>query len=340
LAWRKSISIFVLLAIATVVLFVLNLTVGSAAIPVKEVFSVLAGGESKPAWEYIVLNYRLPKAVTAVIAGMALSICGLTMQTLFRNPLAGPYVLGISSGSSLGVALLVMGSGLLPSFISDWALSPYGAVVFSCLGSLAVLAAVVMVSERVTDTASILIAGLMFSSFTGAIVGVLSYLTSAEQLQKFTFWSMGNLGDLSWNSVVVLAIVVTVGLIIAFATVKPLDALLLGDTYAMSLGVKLQSVRRLLIVSSALLAGAVTAFAGPIAFVGIAVPHMAKLTFGAGNHRRLFFATLIYGAAVMLICDMASNVPGTDVVLPINALTSILGAPVVIWLVLRKRNVS
>ncbi len=336
-----SISLFLTLATVTALLFLTNLTIGSVRIPVSDVASSLLGeGASKPTWDYIVQHYRLPKAVTAVLAGMGLSVCGLLMQTLFKNPLAGPYVLGISSGSSLGVALLIMGSGLLPAAVSHWALSPYGIIIFSCLGSLAVLAAVLAIAQKVTDTASILITGLMFSSFTGAIVGVLSYLTTAEQLQKFTFWAMGNLGDLPWASVGILALIVVLGLMLAFVTVKPLDALLLGDTYAYSLGVNLQTVRRLIIVSTVLLAGTITAFAGPIAFVGMAVPHMAKLTFGAGNHKRLFLATLFYGAAVMLVCDMASHAPGTDFILPINAVTSIVGAPVVVWLVLKKQRIS
>lgn len=335
----RRIPLFLALLAGLCVLFIANLSVGSVSIPFADVVQSLVGnGASKDTWDYIIINYRLPKAITAVLAGMGLSVSGLLMQTLFKNPLAGPYVLGISSGSSLGVALLILGSAILPATISQLALSSYGIVLFSCIGSLIVLLAVLAVSERMRDTASILIIGLMFSSFTGAIVGVLTYFSTAEQLQKFTFWSMGNLGNMPWSSVLLLAIVTAIGMLLSFVGLKPLDALLLGDAYAQSLGVNLKSIRRLLILATALLAGCITAFAGPIAFVGMAVPHIAKLTFRTGNHHILFGATLLYGAAVMLICDMASNLPGTDVILPINAITSIVGAPVVIWLLLRKRK--
>lgn len=336
---RRRIPLFLALLVGVVLLFICNLSVGSVSIPFADVVQSLTGnGASKDTWNYIIVNYRLPKAITAALAGMGLSVSGLLMQTLFKNPLAGPYVLGISSGSSLGVALLILGSAILPAGLAPLALSQYGIVLFSCLGSLLVLMAVLVVSERMRDTASILIIGLMFSSFTGAVVGVLSYFSTAEQLQKFTFWSLGNLGNLPWSSVLLVAIVTIIGLGLSFIGLKPLNALLLGDAYAKSLGVDLRSVRRLLILATALLAGCITAFAGPIAFVGMAVPHMAKLTFRTGNHHVLFAATLLYGAAVMLICDMASNVPGTDIILPINAITSIIGAPVVIWLLLRKRK--
>ena len=260
------------------------------------------------------------------------------MQTLFRNPLAGPYVLGLSSGSSLGVAFVILGAGCLPEFLTDILLSSYGIMIASFLGSLTVLLAVLVVSQRLRDTMAILIVGLMFGSFTSAFVGVLSYFSTAEQLQKFTFWSLGNLGNLSWTSISILAVAVIVGLILSLISIKPLDALLLGENYARSMGLQYNKARLIIILATSILAGSITAFAGPIAFVGLAVPHIAKLVFQTSHHNILFWATLLFGAVIMLFCVIASQVPGTEITLPINAITSIIGAPVVIWLLVRKRN--
>ena len=331
--------IFTLLLLAVALLFLVNISLGSVRIPVSETFQRLAGGQtSRETWDYIIVNYRLPKAVTAVLAGMGLSVAGLLMQTLFRNPLAGPYVLGLSSGSSLGVAVVVMGAGLLPA--TSWMLSSYGIVVASCLGSFLVLLAVMAVSQKLRDTAAILIVGLMFGSFTSAFVGVLTYFSSAEQLQKFMFWSLGNLGNLSWLSVGILAAAVFIGLALAVYSIKSLNALLLGENYAKSLGLDYRKSTFVIVVATSLLAGSITAFAGPIAFVGLAVPHIARLLFQTSNHNILFWATLLLGAIVMLVCDLFSQIPGTDVTLPINAITSIIGAPVVVWLILKKRKLT
>jgi iron complex transport system permease protein len=336
---KRHTFLFLLLAIGVVILFLMNISFGSVSIPIKDVFNRLAGGtSSKETWDYIIFNYRLPKAITAILVGMGLSISGLLMQTLFRNPLAGPYVLGLSSGSSLGVAFLILGAGFLPGFASALLLSSYGIIIASCLGSLVVLLAVLVVSQKIRDTAAILIIGLMFGSFTSAIVGVLSYFSTAEQLQKFTFWSLGNLGNLSWTSILILAIAVFAGLLLSFLSIKPLNALLLGENYAKSLGLNYKKTQFTIIFATSLLAGSITAFAGPIAFVGLAVPHMAKLVFQTSNHNILFWATLLFGSMVMLFCDIFSQVPGTEITLPINAITSIVGAPVVIWLLVRKQK--
>ncbi|WP_394369064.1 iron chelate uptake ABC transporter family permease subunit [Flavobacterium agrisoli] len=321
-----------------VFLFLLNLSFGSVTIPIKAVFASLSGGEvSKSTWEYIVLNYRLPKAITAVLVGMGLSVSGLLMQTLFRNPLAGPYVLGLSSGASLGVAFVILGAGFLPVFLHDIILSSYGIVLAATFGSTLVLLLVILVSQRLRDTMAILIVGLMFGSFTSAIVGVLTFFSTAEQLQKFTFWSMGNLGSLSWTAISILSACVLIGLLLSLASVKSLNTLLLGENYAKSLGLNLAKVRLLIIFATGILAGSITAFAGPIAFIGLAVPHIAKLFFQTSNHAVLFWSTLLMGAAILLLCDLLSQWP-SDTALPINAVTSIVGAPVVIWLLIRKRN--
>jgi iron complex transport system permease protein len=303
------------------------------------VYNSLTGGQaSKSTWEYIIINYRLPKAITAILVGMGLSISGLLMQTLFRNPLAGPYVLGLSSGASLGVAFVVLGASLLPSFLSSILVSSYGIILASIIGSTTVLVLVLLVSYRLRDTMAILIVGLMFGSFTAAIVGVLTYFSSAEQLQKFTFWSMGNLGNLSWGSVAILSIAVTIGLLLSLFSIKPLNSLLLGENYAKSLGLNFKKARIYILLATSILAGSITAYAGPIAFIGLAVPHIAKLVFQTSNHYILHWSTLIFGAIIMLICDSISQLPGTDMMLPINAVTSVFGAPIVIWLLVRKRK--
>ena len=338
---NRNTFLFTLLSLTLLLALLSNISFGQVAIPIKEVFKSLFGSQAeKETWEYIIMNFRLPKAITAILVGIGLSISGLLMQTLFRNPLAGPYVLGLSSGSSLGVAFVILGAGLLPAAFSPFLLSSYGIILASCLGSLLVLLMILMVSQRLRDTMSILIVGLMFSSFTGAIVSVFSYFSSAEQLQKYTFWSMGSLGNLSWQNISVLGISVIIGLFLSLLTLKALDALLLGENYAKSMGLNLKKSRYTIIFATSILAGSITAFAGPIAFVGLAVPHLSKLLFQTSNHKTLFWSTLLIGAIIMLFCDTVSQMPGFDFTLPINAITSIIGAPIVIWLIIRKKSMT
>jgi len=318
---------------------VLNISLGQVAIPFREVIKSLLGSTaSKDTWEYIIFNFRLPKAITAILVGVGLSTAGLLMQTLFRNPLAGPYVLGLSSGSSLGVAFVILGSGVLPAFLSEIILSSYGIILASCFGSFLVMLLVLAVSQRIRDTATILIVGLMFSSFTGAIVSVLTYFSSADQLQRFTFWSMGSLGNLSWQNLLILTITILIGLALSLFSIKSLDALLLGENYAKSMGLNLKKSRYTIVFATSILAGSITAFSGPIAFVGLAVPHLSKMLFQTSNHKTLFWSTILIGGILMLFCDTISQLPGLDFTLPINAITSIIGAPIVVWLLLRKKN--
>ncbi len=338
---HRNTILFSILALTLLLTLLLNLSLGQVAIPFKEVIkSVLGSNASKDTWEYIITNFRLPKAITAILVGIGLSISGLLMQTLFRNPLAGPYVLGLSSGSSLGVAFVILGAGSLPIIVSEFLLSSYGIILASCLGSFAVLMLVLLISKFLRDTMTILIAGLMFSSFAGAIVSVLTYFSSAEKLQKFTFWSMGSIGNISWQNIIILLVAVLIGLLLSVFSIKSLDALLLGENYAKSLGLNIKKSRRLIIFATSILAGSITAFAGPIAFIGLAVPHVSKLIFQTSNHRILFWSTILIGAIIMLFCDMVSQMPGCDFTLPINAITSIIGAPVVIWLLVRKKNIQ
>lgn len=331
--------LFSILIIGVVFLFFLNISLGSINIPIKDVYTSLVNGTcSKESWNYIILNYRLPKAIVAILIGIGLSISGLLMQTLFRNPLAGPYVLGLSSGASLGVAVVILGASLLPISLSEFFLSSFGIIIASSLGSFFVLVSVLVIAKRLRDTMAILIVGLMFGSLTSAIVGSLTYFSSAEQLQKFTFWSLGNLGNLTWNSIGILTCCVALGVLLSVFSIKPLNALLLGENYARSLGINYKKTKYIILFATSILAGSITAFVGPIAFVGLAVPHIAKLVFQTSNHKILFWSTLLFGAIIMLICDSITQIPGTEIILPINAITSIFGAPIVIWLLVRKRK--
>lgn len=337
---QKSYSlIFVLLIVVTLFFLFLNISLGSVHIPFSKVIGVMFNtAEVKQSWKYIILDYRLPKAITAVIVGSGLGISGLLMQTLFRNPLAGPYVLGLSSGASLGVAIVVLGASLFSASFASLLLSQWSLVVAASIGSFLVLLAVVIVSARVKDTMAILIIGLMFASVSAAIVSVLSYFSSAEQLQRYIFWSFGSLGNLTWRELLVLALLFGLGVLATIISIKPLNALLLGDTYASSLGVNLKKARFVIILATSCFAGSITAFAGPIAFIGLAVPHLTKLIFNTSNHKILLPAVALSGAILMLFCDGVSQLPMSEYTLPINAVTSLVGAPVVIWLLVRKKK--
>lgn len=323
---------------AVIFLFGVNISLGSVSIPLVDVFKILIGETSQNnSWEYIIIHYRIPKAITSIIAGISLSVSGLIMQSFFRNPLAGPYVLGVSSGAGLGVALLTLGAGTLP-FLSILSASSFGLVLAAGLGSFLVLLCILMISRKTNDTTSILIIGLMFSSFTSAIIGILSFFSEAEALKKYTLWSLGNIGGLSWNAILMLCLCCVLGLLLVIFQLKSLNAFILGDKYAKSLGINLKTTQFSIIIATSLLAGSVTAFAGPIAFIGLAVPHIAKLIFRTTNHNVLFLATVFLGAITLLFCDSMSQLPGTETILPINAITSIIGAPVVIWLMLKKNK--
>ena len=326
---------FVLLFLALILAWVLNISLGSAAIPFKATLGALFGQEPEnTAWQYIIYDYRLPKALTAILVGGGLSLSGLLMQTLFRNPLAGPFVLGISSGASLGAALLLMGASLLGGLV----FSDVSLVIVASLGSFLVLLVVMLVANRVRDTMTLLIIGLMFGSITSAIVSVLAYFSDAEQLQRFIFWSYGSVGNLSWSQNLILLAIIALGILISILSIKSLNAFLLGENYAQSLGVSTKKSRMAIIIATGLLAGSITAFAGPIAFVGLAVPHLTRQLFDTMEHKILLPAVFMYGAILMLLCDTLAQLPHSALVLPINAITSIVGAPVVIWLLIRKRK--
>ena len=330
---------FILLAIVLLLLFILNISSGSVSIPIKDILNILfTNNTSKESWQIIIINFRLPKALTAVLVGSGLSVAGLLMQTLFRNPLAGPFVLGISSGASLGVALLILGSSLFGGYFLTNSFSNLSLPIASSLGAFLVLFAVIIAANKIRNTMSILIIGLMFGSLTSAIISVLSYFSEAAQIQQFIFWSFGSLGNLSWPELSIFFIIYIIGIIATIAIVKPLNSFLLGENYAKSLGINIKRNRNIILLITSLLTGVITAFAGPIAFVGLAVPHVARMLFTTSNHKILIPAVLIIGAIVMLICDTIAQLPTSEFTLPINAITSLFGAPIVIWLLVRKKK--
>ncbi|MEQ5792000.1 iron ABC transporter permease [Muricauda sp. NFXS6] len=330
---------FVFLTLALLCAWLLNISSGSVSIPFTEVLSTMFGEPPETAsWEYIIWDYRLPKAFTSILVGGGLSLSGLLMQTLFRNPLAGPFVLGISSGASLGAALLLMGTSLLAGYTSFSFLGDVSLAIAASIGSFLVLLVVMLVAQRVKDTMALLIIGLMFGSITSAIVSVLAYFSSAENLQRFIFWSFGSVGNLSTNQLLLLGGIVVLGVLLSIISIKSLNAFLLGENYAQSLGVSLKKSRLTIIIATGLLAGGITAFAGPIAFVGLAVPHLTRQIFDTMEHKVLIPAVMLYGAILMLLCDTLAQLPNSASVLPINAITSLVGAPVVIWLLVRKRK--
>ena len=333
-------TIYLLLGVLILLLFVtLNISLGSVNIPLKEIMASLFHGDvEKETWKYIILEYRLPKAITAVLVGSGLALSGLLMQTLFRNPLAGPYVLGLSSGASLGVAIVILGGAIFGGVFSTFFFSKWTLVIAASLGSVLVLLAVLATSFRVKDTMTLLIIGLMFASLTSAVVSVLSYFSPSESLQKYVFWSFGSLGNLSWQEVLILFIFWISGILISIFCIKNLNSLLLGEKYAKSLGANLKKTRILVILATGLLAGSITAFAGPIAFIGLAVPHLIRQIITKNNHLILFPAVALGGAILMLICDSIAQLPGSNTTLPINAITSLIGAPVIIWLLVRKKK--
>lgn len=315
--------LFAVLGLLTLFLFLLDISAGAVDIPLADVWKSLTGGDVSDTVAAIVIDIRLVKSIVALLAGAALSVSGLQMQTLFRNPLAGPYVLGISSGASLGVALVVLagvGSG-------------FGIVGAAWVGAAVVLIVIAAVGQRIKDIMVILILGMMFSSGVGAVVQILQYLSNEDSLKTFVIWTMGSLGDVTRQQLLILVPSVVVGLLLAVLTVKPLNMLLLGEDYAISMGLNIKRSRGLLFLSTTLLAGSVTAFCGPIGFIGLAMPHVTRFIFGNCDHRILVPGTFLTGGSVLLVCDLISKA----FTLPVNAITALLGIPIVVWVVLRNK---
>ena len=327
----RSTILFTLLAALCVVLFVVDIAVGSVAIPLSEVVSALCGGGAQEV-RSIVLDIRLVRAIVAVLAGAALSISGLQMQVLFRNPLAGPYVLGVSAGASFGVALFLLGAPLFGLAFSP-TLQSLGTVGAAWIGSAVVLVLVVALSRRIKDIMVMLILGIMLSSGVGALVEIMQYFSSEASLKSYVVWTMGSLGDVTATQLAVLAPVIVAGLAMAVAAIKPMNMLLAGERYAASMGLNISRSRNLILTSTTLLAGTITAFCGPIGFVGIAVPHIARMLFRSADHRTLLPATILSGVVMLLVGDILAKY----FVLPINTITALMGIPIVIYIVTRRR---
>jgi len=328
----RPIILFLALSLLTLCLFLSDLAWGSIHISMREILSVFVGKGENGINSEILLNFRLPKAITAVLAGASLSVAGLMMQTLFRNSLADPYILGVSSGASLGVALVMMAAAFLPvAFVSSgWAL-----IAAAIIGASVVLVLVVGVSFKVHNAVSLLIVGLMFGTIAGSLVSVLQNFSNPDAIKLFVMWTFGSLSAVTWNYMQVLLPVVLVGIGMAFFLQKRLDGLLLGENYARGLGISIVRTRLFIVVATGLLAGGITAFTGPIAFVGVAIPHIARGLFKTSSHKVLLPASILCGASLLLICDIITQIP--TYTLPINTVSALFGAPIIIWIIIKKR---
>jgi len=329
---NRHILLFTILSLLLLMLFLVDLAFGSIRIPIESIPDILLNRKGVGIELEILLNFRLPKALTAIIAGASLSVAGLMMQTLFRNPLADPYILGVSSGASLGVALITMASAMLPVMLvsSGWAM-----IISAIAGASVVLLLVVAVSFRVQSSVTLLIVGIMFGTIAGSVVSILQNFSNPDAIKLFVMWTFGSLSAVTWDYMQVLLPVSLTGLGMAFLLHKKMDGLLLGENYARGLGIPVIKTRFWIVVATGLLAGGITAFTGPIAFVGVAIPHIARGLFRTSTHKTLLPATLLCGASLLLLCDIISQIPAYT--LPINTISSLFGAPVILWIILKKK---
>lgn len=336
---KKHVGLFMLLGVLFVVVVIADLITGTVHIPVRSVIGMITGSDAQnPVWNTILFEFRIPKMLTAIMAGCALSVSGLQMQTIFRNPLAGPDVLGVSSGASLGVAFVVMGFGNLFVAENIGYLGSWIQIIAAWIGAGLVLLLIMFVSLRVRDIMTILILGILFGSAASAFVSILQFFSPQSMLKAYVIWSMGNLGNLTGEQLKVLFLSLTVGFLLTASTLKVLNAMLLGESYSRSMGVNIKLFRIVIFLSTSLLSGSITAFCGPVAFVGIAVPHLARFVFGTANHYILVPASMLLGSLLMLLADIISQAPGSGILLPVNAITALLGIPVVIWVIIYNRR--
>lgn len=337
----KSVYIFVILTFCLLLVLFVSLRLGSVRIPLQEFWRIISGEQGqKASWSQIIINFRLPKSITAMLVGAALSVSGLQMQTLFRNPLADPYILGINSGASLGVALVILGFGSAGSVL----LAGLGLVgdlsmaLAASLGAAVVLILVLIIGQRVRSPITLLILGLMFGYATSALVSLLIYFSIPERIQTYTTWSFGSFSGVTWSQLWVMIPMIIIGLILAFLLPKSLNSLLLGEDYARSMGLNMKQTRFLILIGASLLAGAVTAFCGPIGFIGVAVPHLARTMLNTSNHKLLLPAVTLLGGIVALLADIIAQLPGSQYILPINVVTALFGAPFIIWIIIQQRR--
>lgn len=334
----------ILFVIGIVVFFALNLFIGSVSIPFNSVLDILFGNEvAKKSWEHIVLEVRFPQAITALFAGAGIAVSGLLLQTSFRNPLADSGILGISSGASLGVALIILlfGGGAVSSVVTDFDLSASMTIVIGAfLGALAVLVIIMLFSSVVKNNIMLLIIGIMVSYLTSSIISLLKYWSTSEKVFSYVIWGMGDFSGVTIHQLIFFCSIITIGLVIAFLLVKPLNALLLGDRYAANLGVNIKKNRFILLLCAGLLTAVTTAYCGPISFIGLAVPHIARLLLGSSNHKQLLPATMLIGSLMALICNLISVIPGSMGQIPLNAITPIFGAPVIIYVIVNQKKIQ
>ena len=334
---KKSIYIFT--AMALIIFLIADLALGSVILPVKDIFAALTGGDAPQHVKDIILSSRIPKIITALLAGVALSICGLQMQTLFRNPLADPFILGISSGAGLGVAIFIMGFSAFGISLASSVITNIGIAVSAWIGALSVTFIVLIVSARLRNSISLLVFGIMLGSASGAVISLIQYFSNSNELKSYTLWTMGSFSGLTTSQVWTLFLLVLTGFAISVYNIKDLNALLSGETYAKSLGVNIEKIRRRILIATTILAGGVTAFCGPIGFVGIAVPHIARMVFRDANHKTLVPATALLGAVVMIFADTVSQLPGQSGILPINTVSALIGLPVIFAIILKRKTV-
>ena len=338
---KNRLWLFGFFLLLILVLLLLNLTYGSVSIPLKDIWGVLIGKEGvRESWVYIIHNSRLPRVLTAALAGIALSASGLQMQTMFRNPLADPFILGINSGASLGVALAILGSSFVGGlFLPAMSLGgEFSLVLAASLGAGLVLALILLVGRWVQNPTTLLILGLMFGHATSAVVSLLVYFSAPERIQAYSIWSFGSFSGVNWTQLNVMALVILAGVSLMALLPKGLNALLLGEDYARTMGLNVGVLRFIVLLSASVLSGAVTAFCGPIGFIGVAVPHIARNLFKTSNHKILIPAIILIGAAVSMAASLIAQLPGSQLVLPINVVTSLFGAPFVVWVVLKRKR--
>jgi iron complex transport system permease protein len=341
---QRTKQIFIIAGIALPLLLAYNIMFGAVSIPLKEVFNIIFngnGGDVNPAWQHIILQSRLPQALTAVFAGAALAVSGLLLQTVFRNPLAGPSILGVSDGANLGVAIVMLLGGGTLSISSHFSLTGSLSLITGALaGAFLILAVILRFSAKISNAVMLLIVGMMTGFLASSVIAILNYFAAADRVRAFVIWGLGDFTAVTAEKLPWFVIFAAAGIIVAVMLVKPLNALLLGDNAAKSLGVNVKRARLVIILTTGVLTAVVTAFCGPVSFIGLAVPHIARMALNTSNHTVLLPATILAGACVALLCNAMTTLPGADAILPLNAITPVIGAPVIIYIIVNKRNIQ
>ena len=339
---KQALLFYPLLGVVLLVLFVGGLAYGAVPIPLDHVMDILLGkGSDKIAWQNIVLQSRLPQAITALLAGASLATSGLLLQTLFRNPLAGPSILGISDGANLGVAAIMLYFGGTLGQFTDWPISGYMAVILAAfVGACVILGLIIYFSAKVKNNVMLLIIGIMIGYLASSVISILNYYSSTDRVHAFAMWGLGNFSSVSLEQLPFFGTCALIGLLLTILLIKPLNALLLGEMYAANLGIRIKRTRIVILLCTGVLTATTTAFCGPISFVGLAVPHIARLMLGSSNHKMLVPVTMLTGSCVALLCNMLMVVPGSNTILPLNAVTPMLGAPVIIYVIVNRKNIQ